>query len=448
MENKDLEKYIKKYMHNFDFLDNIKELEKYLDDKYDSEGTKKIVKRFVKEEIQIEYEANKNKFIKKIINKKIKSNNIDEYLKIRILDIIFGVIKDESIDKDYFINMIGNNISVKRLLDNLFFEEDRDASVYNELKNNFTNIVAMFDAYKEKFFVFDSSRHLLSHEETKELFSVINNEDMSDEERKAARDEVVVKNLGLARKMASQYMLMDNTMSSYEDLYHDGIEGLYKAVERFDVTKDVRFSTYAIYWIRQTIKRSLDNNSRLVRIPVHTLEKANKNRIKIEELERENGHLSDAEIMEKLGITKAEYEDFKAVYSRNDSLDRVVSEDTDSDERTVGSFVKSTENVEETATNAVDQEILRKLIEQELNPREQYIIFNRFGFNGEEKTFSDLAKEMKVSRQRVHQIEFRAFEKLARLYKAVTKYDIINDDNRTEYEREIAKVKRRNSMLI
>lgn len=305
MNNKELEKYLYKYYYNFSFLDNIENIKNIVtidNNKHSSEyytESKAKIKQFIKDEIAKEYKKDKDKFISKVLSQKINKRDVDEYLKLRILDMIYGVINDKKINREYFRNLITNKASLRKVLENVFLEEDRDATVLAELKEKYKHLHLLLDTYKEFFFKFDPNKKYLTLEEYKKLFGIIRGEDSTPEEIKEAKDEIIMRNIGLVQKEAAHYSDKNNALINFEDLYHDGIEGMYKAIEKFDFAKKVRFTTYALIWVRQAIHRSIDNNSRTIRIPVHKIEKMNKIGKAASSIEKEFGTLSSTEMAQK-----------------------------------------------------------------------------------------------------------------------------------------------------
>ena len=453
MNNVELEKYLKKYIYNFSFLENIDELRNIIsldDKKHDEkyyEDSKKKIKDFVKKEVHREYLEDRNKLFNNFINKIVKSNDLDEYGKMSMLNNILGITNDLKPTVSFYRELINGHQSLKKMLDILYLEEDKSGTVNEELKAKYPKSEAFLDTYREYCFVLDPNKQFLTMEETKKLFKIIRDENSTEEEIKAAKDELVLRNVGLAQKIAHQYSFNKGVVTQFEDLYHDGIEGFYKAIDRFNPDKGIRFTTYAVYWIRQSIKRSRDNNSRTIRVPVHRIERMENVTYRMSNYIKEHGSLSDEEIIERLGITREEYEEFKLISGGIVSLDQTLLNTDEDSETTLSHYLASDDNVEQTATNRVDEELLKELIKKELNPREQFILFNRFGFDGVDSlSVTDIAKQLHVSKQRVNQIEFRAFAKIARIYQAMEKYDIVNEENLKDYEKDIRDAKRRNSM--
>jgi RNA polymerase primary sigma factor len=198
------------------------------------------------------------------------------------------------------------------------------------------------------------------------------------------------------------------------DLVSEGNIGLMKAVERFDVTKGAKLSTYAVWWIRQSIKRALSNQSKLVRLPVHLNEKMSKmRRVALRMSEELGREATDDELAAELGIAAEKVSELRAVGIRPTSLDAPIRDDGLTE---FGESVAD-EQAQSPFELLRDKDLRSKVdgLLEELNGREKKIIAERFGFGGRaRKTLQEIGDTLGVSRERIRQLENFALAKLRR----------------------------------
>jgi RNA polymerase primary sigma factor len=229
---------------------------------------------------------------------------------------------------------------------------------------------------------------------------------------KEARDQMIAANLRLVVKIAYQY---NNFGLQLLDLISEGNIGLIKAVERFDPSKGGKLSTYAAWWIKQSIKRALANQSKTIRLPVHLVDRIAAMRKIIaqltDELDREP---SDEEIAHVMGIPVNKVAHLKSVSVRPASLDAPVADDSNTSfGELVGDEGQDTplEQLQEKSTFGDIESIL-----QQLEPREAEIIRLRFGLNKTTAmTLEEVGEHFKVTRERVRQIQNLALQKMRRV---------------------------------
>jgi RNA polymerase primary sigma factor len=218
-------------------------------------------------------------------------------------------------------------------------------------------------------------------------------------------------NLRLVVKIAHDYGSYGLPMA---DLISEGNIGLIKAVERFDPGKGSKLSTYAAWWIKQSIKRALANQSKTIRLPVHMVDKIAKLRRLAAGMSEELGREpTDAELAEEVGISVGKLAQLRTVSLKPASLDAPVSED---DGKELGETVSDLE-AQSPLEQLSDSNLLDELAEVlgVLDQRERRIISARFGLEGESpKTLETVGRKFGVTRERIRQLQNGALKKLKR----------------------------------
>lgn len=243
-----------------------------------------------------------------------------------------------------------------------------------------------------------------------------------------ALEWLICNNTNLVHKIVGRYTKFYHHKLDYDDLFSVGLEGLMKAIEKFDFSFDNNFSTYATYWIKQGITRTIADEGFTIRIPVHMFESINQVMRYEQKISQEDEPLDVTNLCGELKMPFEKYEAVKRVQTymlKPTSLNGFVSkEDEDTELQDLISaehelvFEGVSSSYESPEKKMMDKDLkayMQKMILY-LNPREQFIINHRFGLNGEEKkTLEEIGEIEGVTRERIRQIEAKAMRKLRTL---------------------------------
>ncbi len=302
------------------------------------------------------------------------------------------------IKKDEFIL---DNVSINSLIDSYCMKEHikRDTDDENTETPLGEDYVRMY--------LQDIRMPLLSREEELELATKMKAGDIE------AKNKIIESNLRLVVSIAKRHV---GNGLQFLDLIQEGNLGLIKCCEKYDPTLGYKFSTYATWWIRQSITRALADTSRLIRLPVHVVEKLKKYNKEKKNLELYlKRDASKEELSKETNLSSEEIDELELYNQHVTSLNTKIGDNGNDRDTELGAFLESAEgNPEEIAfQNTLSEQIDELFKKCNLKPKEIEVIKRRFGFyNNETETLEKVGDRFNVSRERIRQIEKRAMNKL------------------------------------
>ena len=296
---------------------------------------------------------------------------------------------------------------MSKVLDYIDFV-DEDISVNSDEPKTFSTVVNNDDIL-QMYLKEIGRKKMLSKREEMELGRLIQEGDKTQKED--AKNKLVQANLRLVVSIAKKYI---GQGVLFMDLVQEGSLGLIKAAEKYDYRKNFKFSTYATWWIKQTIIRAISNHSRTIRIPVHMLEKIRRYKKACNDIVCNNVLDADEETISKIsGLDSKKIEEVKSAIKKEPvSLDTLVTDDL-----CIQDYIEDTSYMspESSTQYKLQEKDITKLIGI-LDKREQEIIKKRFGIDDKEpKTLEQIGNALGFSKERIRQIENGAIQKLRRV---------------------------------
>lgn len=313
---------------------------------------------------------------------------------------IYNVIDEADVDLDKLSEFLDqNNIKID---DDFTVDEDLDKALDLNEESSEKGGASMDDPVKIHLREIGRIPLLTAEEEIQLAERIVNGDD-------EARDRLITANMRLVVSIAKHYVGRGMPLL---DLIQEGYSGLIKAVEKFDHTKGYKFSTYATWWIRQSITRAIADQARTIRIPVHMVETISRVKKAQNKLLHENGHEPTIdEVAQELNMPSDKVREIIRIAQDPVSLEAPVGEEEDS---YLGDFIPDEDAPApiDTAMQAVFKDELNKALNT-LPEREREVLKFRYGVGYDRShTLEEVGRQFKVTRERIRQIEAKALRKL------------------------------------
>ena len=402
-----------------DFIDAEKNIFEYIGNIIKKDGLVKIFEKATKK-IPFKTAFELFSLIIEETNTTISDEDIEELSNKKEYEKFYSKITKNVEDGDYDIDDLNiSNDLLKRVIEVKLDSLETYDLEHLEFGDDDKFITNIFKDYLKTLYQFK----VLTREEEKELFEKYKNSE--GEERDELKEKIVNHNLRLVVAIAKKHKPPTLRMDIMDYIQFGNI-GLLKALDKYDVEKGNKFSTYATWWIRQSLSRSVADNDTTIRIPVHMFETVAKSFKKEKEFTTTyNREPTNEEMMQILGLNEKQY---KAMMKARNLLDltsldtKIDSNDKESRKTSLISFVTDTDEqtIEEQVEKQIEHEQLEEIMKLVLKEREMKILKLRVGFDtGEEMTLEAVGKIMGVTRERIRQIEAKAIRKLHGYYNGV-----------------------------